>query len=216
MIKVVNWNIRHGLGNDGKTDIKRVAELLAELNADFYTIQEIDRFMPRSERVDQLSYIANTLGYHSHFVQTVWVRTGEYGIATFSKEPILKKNEIRLGKKKSNNHTIAITETVNHKIVNLHAPPPWDEQEIWWNKFMKNNFADAILSGDFNNTPDSKVMQSIFSKNLYNSLNESETFNEEGLIFDYTLVPKNLTIQLQEVIPSDFSDHNILVTSIQN
>lgn len=215
MTKIVNWNIRHGLGRDGKIDIKRVAELLAEFDADFYTIQEVDRFMPRSERVDQLSYIANTLGYHSHFVQTVWVRTGEYGIATFSKEPILNKKEFRLGKKKSNNHTIMMTETQLHKIVNLHAPPPWDEQETWWNKFMKNDFSNTILSGDFNNYPDSKVLENILSQGTYSSLNEVETF-EDGTILDYTLVPNSLKIESQEVVQTDFSDHNILVTTLQN
>ena len=215
MIKIVNWNIRHGLGRDGKTDIKRVAELLAEFNADFYTIQEVDRFMPRSERVDQLSYIANTLGYHFHFTETVWVRNGEYGIATFSRNPIIDKKEFRLGRKKSNNHTIMMTETVSHKIINLHAPPPWDEQDSWWNKFIKNDFSKAILSGDFNNQPDSKVLQNILSKGVYTSLNESSTF-EDGTILDYTLVPNSFQIKSQEVFQTDFSDHNILVTTIQN
>ena len=39
MIKIISWNVRHGLGQDGIVDIKRIGEKLKSLNADIIALQ---------------------------------------------------------------------------------------------------------------------------------------------------------------------------------
>ena len=84
MIKIVNWNIRHGRGLDNIVDIRRIGEKLKSLNADIYTLQEIDRGAERSGYEDQAEILSEILGCEFHFTHISRVPEGTYGLATFS------------------------------------------------------------------------------------------------------------------------------------
>ena len=47
------WNIHHGEGTDGKIDLQRLADVIAKESPDVVMLQEVDRNMPRSGKVDQ-------------------------------------------------------------------------------------------------------------------------------------------------------------------
>ena len=61
-VRLVTFNIHHGVGDDGRHDLPRLARLLAAADADVICLQEVDRhFGDRSEDVDQGLLLARAL-----------------------------------------------------------------------------------------------------------------------------------------------------------
>jgi endonuclease/exonuclease/phosphatase family metal-dependent hydrolase len=95
-VRLVTFNIHHGVGDDGRHDLPRLAQVLAAADADVICLQEVDRhFGPRSENVDQGLLLARALD-----MQLAWgpaldeprpggAPRGEYGNALLSRLPIL-------------------------------------------------------------------------------------------------------------------------------
>jgi endonuclease/exonuclease/phosphatase family metal-dependent hydrolase len=66
--RVATWNLRHGLGPDGRVDLARTAAGIAALRADVIGLQEVDvAFGPRSGHEDQAARLAALLGMRMRF-----------------------------------------------------------------------------------------------------------------------------------------------------
>ena len=79
-LRIATFNIHHGEGLDGVTDLSRIANALEPARARFIALQELDRGMERSGRVDQPAELSELLGMEVRFFPTL-ERDGEYGIA---------------------------------------------------------------------------------------------------------------------------------------
>ena len=101
-VRLVTFNIHHGVGDDGRHDLPRLAQVLAAADADVICLQEVDRhYGDRSENVDQGLLLARALD-----MQLAWgpaidePRPGgppaEYGNAVLSRLPILVSDVHRL------------------------------------------------------------------------------------------------------------------------
>jgi endonuclease/exonuclease/phosphatase family metal-dependent hydrolase len=102
-VRLVTFNIHHGVGDDGRHDLPRLARVLAAADADVICLQEVDRhFGDRSENVDQGLLLARALD-----MQLAWgpaidePRPGggphaEYGNAVLSRLPMLVSDVHRL------------------------------------------------------------------------------------------------------------------------
>lgn len=213
MIKIVSWNVRHGLGQDGIVDIKRIGEKLKSLNADIIALQEIDVNSKRSNRVNQPKVLSEILGYDYHFTPFTATGTSDYGLLTLSRLPMEKKRDLNIADLKCNNAAQLITFTqrqARFDLVNLHAP--WQYNKKYWKNFYKDfDFTECILCGDFNLLDENPAI--IELKEKYQSINESSTYCQGG-IYDYTFLPKKPYRMLSQiVIDSDLSDHSMLVTT---
>ncbi|WP_138757613.1 endonuclease/exonuclease/phosphatase family protein [Modestobacter altitudinis] len=61
-VRLVTFNTHHGVGDDGRHDLARVARLLDDADPDVICLQEVDRhFGERSEFVDQALLLAEAL-----------------------------------------------------------------------------------------------------------------------------------------------------------
>jgi endonuclease/exonuclease/phosphatase family metal-dependent hydrolase len=101
-VRLVTYNTHHGVGDDGRHDLPRLATVLAAADADVICLQEVDRhFGSRSENVDQALLLARALD-----MQLAWGpaideprpggQRGEYGNALLSRLPILVSDVHRL------------------------------------------------------------------------------------------------------------------------
>jgi len=62
-LRLVTFNTHHGVGDDGRHDLARIAALLHDTDADVICLQEVDRhFGDRSKTVDQAAVLAEGLG----------------------------------------------------------------------------------------------------------------------------------------------------------
>lgn len=95
-VRLVTFNTHHGVGDDDRHDLPRLATLLASVDADVICLQEVDRYFgDRSEDVDQALLLSRALD-----MQLAWgpaiddPRPGDrpprqYGNALLSRLPIL-------------------------------------------------------------------------------------------------------------------------------
>ncbi|MPQ97283.1 endonuclease [Modestobacter sp. I12A-02628] len=96
-VRLVTFNIHHGVGEDGVHDLARTARVLAEADADVICLQEVDRhYGPRSEGVDQALLLSRALDLQLAFGASIDQppRPGsrerrEYGNALLSRLPLL-------------------------------------------------------------------------------------------------------------------------------
>jgi len=173
-VRLVTFNIHHGVGDDGRHDLPRLAQVLAAADADVVCLQEVDRhFGDRSEDVDQALLLARALD-----MQLAWGPAfdeprgagkprGEYGNALLSRLPILVSDVHRLpgsGEPRSALRTMieldggALWVTVTHlsrrggdraaqlaAVAELHTAP----------------METGIVVGDFNTTPDAPELAAL-------------------------------------------------------
>jgi endonuclease/exonuclease/phosphatase family metal-dependent hydrolase len=95
-VRLLTFNVHHGVGDDGRHDLPRLAQLLASTDADVICLQEVDRhYGPRSEGVDQAVLLSRALA-----VELAWGpaidepgtaggQRRQYGNAVLSRLPIL-------------------------------------------------------------------------------------------------------------------------------
>lgn len=85
-VRLATFNIHHGRGRDGKVDIERTARVIEQLKCELVALQEVDRGLERSGRIDQPKTLAELTGYHPSFHPTLEFKGGEYGLALLTRE----------------------------------------------------------------------------------------------------------------------------------
>ena len=85
---VATYNVRHCRGLDDRVDVQRVAEAIAATGAELVALQEVDRNLPRSGRVDQPAELARLTGLSVWFGPTLAFSGGEFGLALATAEPV--------------------------------------------------------------------------------------------------------------------------------
>lgn len=95
-VRLVTFNIHHGVGDDGRLDLPRLAEVLAATDADVICLQEVDRhYGERSDNVDQALLLARALDMQLAWGPAIDEPRGagnphaQYGNALLSRLPIL-------------------------------------------------------------------------------------------------------------------------------
>lgn len=102
-MRVMTWNIRHGLGTDPETgqpddepDLERIARIIDTYHPDVVGLQELDHNWARSGHVDQTSWLANRLGVEAVFGPNLVDGDTAYGVAIFSRYRIIEHANIPL------------------------------------------------------------------------------------------------------------------------
>src|SRR3954454_5579388 len=101
-VRLVTFNIRHGVGADDRLDLPRLAKVLQAVDADVICLEEVDRhYGKRSDDVDQPLLLSRALD-----MQLAWApameepQAGrpdrEYGNALLPRLPVLVSDVHRL------------------------------------------------------------------------------------------------------------------------
>lgn len=90
-VTVMTYNIHHGQGVDGRTDIGRIAREIEASGADIAALQEVDRFHPRSFLHDQVRRLTRRLQMDGAFAPSINLGLTQYGNAIISRFPLLSK-----------------------------------------------------------------------------------------------------------------------------
>jgi len=95
-VRLVTFNIRHGVGDDDRLDLPRLAKVLQSVDADVICLQEVDRhYGERSEDVDQPLLLSRALDMQMAWGPAIEQPRGagapdrQYGNALLSRLPIL-------------------------------------------------------------------------------------------------------------------------------
>lgn len=219
-IKVLSWNIRHGLTSIGIVNIEAFVEQILKFDVDIVLLQEVDRKTKRAGYVDQYEVVKTALGFgwHGAWGTRTKIHSGQYGLATFSKYGIdIFENHLL-----SSIHPekcIAQESTVYIKgipvtIVNLHMP--YDKHtgvthmETAWHALNEIQFPkDLIIGGDLNvlyTTPEYDVM-------IHECIDIGYQRTTEYARIDYCMGRGSLFPTKQVVHQINLSDHYPFITT---
>lgn len=95
-LRVMTYNIRWGLGADGRYRLDRIAAVIQESGADLIGLQEIERGSPRSHFRDQPARLARLLGMEVAFGPNLRLGTWDFGNALLSRLPIRRWRNVPL------------------------------------------------------------------------------------------------------------------------
>jgi endonuclease/exonuclease/phosphatase family metal-dependent hydrolase len=103
-VRLVTFNTHHGVGDDGRHDLPRLARLLADADADVICLQEVDRhFGERSASVDQALLLASALDLQLAWAPSIdrdpvggRTERRQYGNALLSRLPVRSTQVHRL------------------------------------------------------------------------------------------------------------------------
>jgi endonuclease/exonuclease/phosphatase family metal-dependent hydrolase len=88
-LRILSYNIHHAEGVDGKLDLERIAGVIRGCEADVVAVQEVDRGVERSQKIDEPKELARlTKLEHFVFGKTIDHQGGEYGNLVLSRFPI--------------------------------------------------------------------------------------------------------------------------------
>lgn len=168
-IRVAAYNIKHGLGMDSVIDLERVAGVLRPLDADVITLQEIDRGVERSGRVDQARRLGELLGMEAHFGDFMPYQGGEYGMAVLSRLPVLGVENHRLpdGEEPRSALEVVVLPSATGSpvsVVGIHfyrTPEERRAQADSLSVLLEDRAHPVILAGDFNSRRGDIVMRSL-------------------------------------------------------
>lgn len=163
-LKLLTYNIHHGVGVDGKLDLDRIAKVIKHSGADIIGLNEVDFVMRRTGFKNQISYLAKKLDMNYAFGASQKRITGSYGNAILSKYPINDVENYKLPSLDNiNSETrsllkveIEISDNKNEKniyIMSTHLSLNKGERlkQIRWIDDMVNNISfPYIIMGDFN------------------------------------------------------------------
>ena len=171
-LKIMSYNIRHGVGLDTILDLSRAARIIKSQSPDLCGVQEVDMFCQRSDSIDQTGFLAEQTGMKGTFGKFMDYQEGEYGMASLSALPLLSSNIVPLpdGKYEPRSaivQEVRIADDASLVFANVHFD--WIAGEEGSANRLKQakalvKYVDAlgkasIIIGDFNCTPGSRTMQ---------------------------------------------------------
>ena len=164
-LKVVCWNIHHGVGEDGRLDLERIAKVIEVEKPDLVALQEVDNQCGRSGKVDQAAELGRLLGMKPVFGKAMDFGGGGYGLAVLSKLPIKEQKVHRLPG--GGEPRIGFEVKLGHpegdfSFVNVHLDHQGEERQQLQAEELNRQLKEVqkvILCGDFNAAPSSKTMK---------------------------------------------------------
>lgn len=85
----MTYNIQHGAGTDQQLNLPRLAEVINREHPDLVGLQEVDRGVERTNRVDEMAELARLTKMEYAFAYNLRYQGGQYGVGVLSRFPIL-------------------------------------------------------------------------------------------------------------------------------
>ncbi len=173
-LRLVSYNIKHGLGMDGALDLERVGDYLESTGADVVLLQEVDENASRSGGVDQAAALGARLGMTAHFAPFMDFQGGRYGLAILARPRVVDAEVVALpaGTREPRSAMVVTLEVdgVPLRVANAHLD--WladDERRVAQARALLEALlvdsggepgapCPVILGGDLNDVPESPTL----------------------------------------------------------
>lgn len=159
---VMSYNVRYCAGMDLVINYNRTASVINRQQPDVVALQEIDSMTIRSGRHDQLDELASRTQYHQVFGAAIDYDGGKYGVGILTREKPLSWKRIPLPGEEPRvllvvelrDYVMACTHLDLEEDQRLASVPLIVEEAQRWKK-------PFILAGDWNDGPDSELLQAM-------------------------------------------------------
>ena len=169
VLRVLTYNLHHGEGTDGRLDLERIAGIIRNAAPDLVALQEVDRRATRTGQIDQPAEYIRLTGLQGWYGAAMPFQGGEYGQLILSRRPLLQPRVVRLPGSAGREPRIATTALVEiprlgrlrwaccHLDASRSDDDRWEQAGALLKEFGHENLP-TLLGGDFNATPESRVM----------------------------------------------------------
>ena len=227
-IKVMSYNINHGISRDGKIDIDAAAEVIRESGAQIVGLQEVDSRFVRSFFKDQTRELAEKLDMYYYFGENVSLLGAGYGNAVLSRFPIISASNLQLDGRGEQRGVISARIDIYGKEINFlvthlslnRGTRNTQLQQI--RRYIELLEEEVVLVGDFNSTPEAGEIMYIerILKEAGRELGKKDIYTfimNDGtpVCIDYIFVSSEVEVSDLYTIESDASDHFPVVADIR-
>ena len=226
-IRVMSYNIHHGISRNGKHDIEKIADVIQESGAQIVGLQEVDSRFVRSFFRDQARELAERLDMYYYFGENFTLLGAGYGNAVLSKFPIVSASNLQLDGKGEQRGVVSATIDIYGKEVNFLVThlslnrSIRDKQLQQIRRYIGLLEDEVILVGDFNSTPGAGEIMYIERrlKEAVKELGREDLYTFVGrdgvrTRIDYVFLSPEITVSDVWTIDSDASDHLPLLANI--
>lgn len=228
-IRVMTYNIHVGVGMDKKLDLPRIANVIKQQHADLVGLQEVDRGVERTQRIDEIAELAKLTKMDYAFAFNLKYQGGQYGVAILSRFPI-RATDHRLYqnlREAERRGFIRAEVNVDGRVVNFlttHLDYQYEDGRIFEAEQLLSALKDVkgplIVVGDFNDVPTGGAYQ------LMKTQFDDAWFAEDGFTYptdkptkriDYILMRRGDRIRAKNAwIPATLaSDHVPVVADLE-
>src|SRR5687767_1448131 len=172
-IRVMTYNIHVGIGMDKKLDLKRIADVINKEKPDLVGLQEVDRGVQRTQRIDEIVELSKLTRMDYAFAFNLPYQGGQYGVAILSRFPIratehrLYKNLREAERRGFIRAEVRIDGRVVH-FVTTHLDYQHDDGRLFEAQQMLASLSDVkgplIVVGDFNDIPTGQTYRLMLEK----------------------------------------------------
>ena len=169
VFRVMAYNIHSATGPDGKVNTQRIANYIIDQDIDLVALNEVARFMPRSDGRDLIGELAQQTGMAYVFSNNNTGLTGndQFGNAILSKYPVLFRDHRLLPREGDNEQRgwLKAVVDVRGKFVSFWATHLDFKAEHTerlrcgtnFNLWLADETLPVIFGGDFNDTPNTPI-----------------------------------------------------------
>ena len=219
-LKVMTYNVRHCAGMDLVLDYDRTAAVIIQQQPDVVALQELDSLTGRSEHRYQLGELARITQYYPVFGAAIDYDGGKYGVGILTQEIPLSTKHIPLPGDEP--RVLLVVELQDYVMacthLDLEEEPRLasvllivEEAQRWQKPFL--------LAGDWNDTPDSELLQEMMKYFTILSVSEaSYPADEPQECLDYVAIFKGKSVEVLEstvINEPEASDHRPVVVRWQ-
>jgi endonuclease/exonuclease/phosphatase family metal-dependent hydrolase len=167
-LRVMTYNIHVGVGMDKRQDLARIAAVIRRERPDLVGLQEVDRGVERTGRVDEIRELARLTGMDYAFAHNLNYQGGQYGVAVLSRFPILAIDHRRYLNTREPQRRGFIRVEVEVKgrrvsFVTTHLDWQHEDGRLYEARQMLDALnsvrGPVIVTGDFNEEPDGGAYQ---------------------------------------------------------
>jgi endonuclease/exonuclease/phosphatase family metal-dependent hydrolase len=227
VIRVVTYNIRAGLGEDGRRSIRRVADVLAPLAPDVICLQEVDQHVPRSWLANQPKYLSTRLGMQAFFQRNISYAPGGFGNCVLVRASGAHCRCHRLPGRGEARGVLEISAKMDGREIAIFCTHLSTEEDVRLEQsarvceIVRAEKRPKVLCGDMND-----VMTSLTLANLLNDLairdaalefdaNRMPTLCRHERRIDFVLADLRFEVKSYEVLKADASDHLPVMVDLQ-
>jgi endonuclease/exonuclease/phosphatase family metal-dependent hydrolase len=158
----MTYNIHVGVGMDKKLDLPRIAAVIKHEHVDLVGLQEVDRGVERTQRLDEIAELARLTRMDYAFAFNLKYQGGQYGVAILSRYPI-RATDHRLYKntrEAERRGFIRAEVMIDGRIVNFvttHLDYQYEDGRVFEAEQLLSALKDVkgplVVVGDFNDIP---------------------------------------------------------------
>lgn len=174
-LKVLTYNTHHGEGTDGLIDIQRIASVILDSGADIAAIQEVDVNIARTGQINQAIEYTRLTGLYGQYGKAIDFQGGAYGQLLLSRWPIHDFQIHLLPNPRKREQRIALSARLfppgqtPFRFVSIHLDSTPTDEDRWLQaacllELFNQPEESTIMAGDFNDTPNSRVLLRLVEK----------------------------------------------------